>query len=166
MYSPGGGVISIRSCRRLILLLTITSPHFGHCNLTNPLSFLYPIITCPQFVHRRFVGFHVFCITHKPSFLVTCRGVDLSSAYVRSRTPAPKKLISANLIKAFLPSIHFYTAYQHALNVAAFKNNIFHSLIFRVQNNFPVTMEQPFQSCFAVNKSGDYLTVVGSSLSA
>ena len=95
MYSPGGGVISIRSCRRLILLLTITSPHFGHCNLTNPLSFLYPIITCPQFVHRRFVGFHVFCITHKPSFLVTCRGVDLSSAYVRSRNPAPKKLISA-----------------------------------------------------------------------
>ena len=96
MYSSGGGVISIRSCRRLILLLTITSPHFGHCNLTNPLSFLYPIIACPQFVHRRFVGFHVFCITHKPSFLVTCRGVDLSSAYVRSRTPAPKKLISAN----------------------------------------------------------------------
>lgn len=100
MYSPGGGVISIRSCRRLILLLTITSPHFGHCNLTNPLSFLYPIITCPQFVHRRFVGFHVFCITHKPSFLVTCRGVDLSSAYVRSRNPAPKKLISANHIQS------------------------------------------------------------------
>lgn len=99
MYSPGGGVISIRSCRRLILLLIITSPHFGHCNLTNPLSFLYPIITCPQFVHRRFVGFHVFCTTHKPSFLVTCRGMDLSSAYVRSRTPAPKKLISANLIQ-------------------------------------------------------------------
>lgn len=100
MYSPGGGVISIRSCRRLILLLTITSPHFGHCNLTNPLSFLYPIITCPQFVHRRCVGFHVFCITHKPSFLVTCRGMDLSSAYVRSRTPAPKKLISANHIQS------------------------------------------------------------------
>ena len=100
MYSPGGGVISIRSCRRLILLLIITSPHFGHCNLTNPLSFLYPIITCPQFVHRRFVGFHVFCITHKPSFLVTCRGVDLSSAYVRSRNPAPKKLISANHIQS------------------------------------------------------------------
>ena len=100
MNLPGGGVISIRSCRRLILLLTITSPHFGHCNLTNPLSFLYPIITCPQFVHRRFVGFHVFCITHKPSFLVTCRGMDLSSAYVRSRTPAPKKLISANHIQS------------------------------------------------------------------
>jgi hypothetical protein len=144
MYSPGGGVISIRSCRRLILLLTITSPHFGHCNLTNPLSFLYPIITCPQFVHRRFVGFHVFCITHKPSFLVTCRGMDLSSAYVRSRTPAPKKLISANHIQSVSAFNTFLYSYQHALNVATLKNNIFHSLIFRVRKQFSVTMEQPF----------------------
>lgn len=47
VQSFGGGVMSIRSCLRLMRLLTIIRPHRAHCSFTSPPSFLKPVITCP-----------------------------------------------------------------------------------------------------------------------
>ena len=41
--------MSIRSCRRPIIFLTITAWHFVHSTLIVPLEFLYPTEIAPQF---------------------------------------------------------------------------------------------------------------------